>query len=122
MNLAVSNTYTRGYSVPYTFTLTNTGTSTAYDLDLSTFLPSGVTYTGSFTITNSGGAMNLQKSGDNFTIDALPINTGNPLTFTILGQVVGNALNGTPYILTGNVLYTSEPGNYTQAIANIAQY
>ncbi len=53
LNMTVSNSYVRGYTVPYTFTLTNTGTSTAYDVDLSTLLPAGVTYTGTLTITNS---------------------------------------------------------------------
>jgi uncharacterized repeat protein (TIGR01451 family) len=52
--LSVGNSYTNGYTVPYTFTLTNSGSSTAYDVDLSTLLPLGVTYTGVLSITNSG--------------------------------------------------------------------
>lgn len=61
-------------SVPYVFTLTNTGTSTAYNIDLSTLLPPGVSYTGNITITNSGGAVNLNRVGDTFTLDSLPVN------------------------------------------------
>ena len=118
VNLSVTNTYANGYSVPYTFTITNTGTATAYDLDLSTLLPSGVTYTGAISITNSGGAVNLAQVGDTFHIDTLPINTGNPLIFTILGSISQGVPNSTPLTLTGTVTYTSEAGAYSSVIAN----
>lgn len=52
-------------------------------------------------------------------MDSLPVNTGNPLTFTILGQVNSGATNGTMYTLTGTVRYTSETGLYGSAISNI---
>lgn len=55
--LSVSNSYTDGFTVPYTFTLTNSGTATAYDIDLTTLLPMLVSYTGTLSITNSGGAI-----------------------------------------------------------------
>lgn len=37
--LTVSNSYAYSTTVPYIFTLINSGSSTAYDLDLSTLLP-----------------------------------------------------------------------------------
>ncbi len=117
--LFVSNAYANGYSVPYTFTLTNTGTSTAYDVDLSTLLPSGVDYTGAIIITNSGGAVNLVRFGNTFTLDSLPVNPGNPLIFTINGTIDGSVANYTPITLTGTVRYTSEPGSYSSVTSNI---
>lgn len=54
VRLSVSNSYAYDKTVPYTFTLVNSGSATAYDLDLATLLPSGVSYSGGITITNSG--------------------------------------------------------------------
>jgi uncharacterized repeat protein (TIGR01451 family) len=50
--ISLSNSYANGFNVAYTFTITNSGSTTAYDLNLSTLLPAGVTYTGSLSITN----------------------------------------------------------------------
>jgi uncharacterized repeat protein (TIGR01451 family)/fimbrial isopeptide formation D2 family protein len=116
--LTVSNGYAYGHSVPYTFTLTNSGSATAYDLDLSTLLPSGVSYTGSITITNSGWAVNLVRVGDTYTLDSLPVNPGNPLVFTIVWEISESVPNYTPLTLTGTVIYTSQPGSYTPPITN----
>ena len=115
----MSNGYTNGYIVPYTFTITNTGTSTAYDLDLLTLVPSGVSYTGTITITNSGGAVNLTRVGDTFRIESLPPGPSNPLIFRIDGAISEPVINGTIYTLTGSLEYTSQPGTYTPSITNI---
>lgn len=117
--LSVSNSYTDGFTVPYTFTLTNSGTATAYDIDLTTLLPMLVSYTGTLSITNAGGAVGLTQVGDNFTIESLPVNTGNPLVFTLLGAIDESATNSSIHTLTGSVTYTSEAGIYTSTTLNI---
>jgi uncharacterized repeat protein (TIGR01451 family) len=117
--LAVSHSYTDGYTVPYMFTLTNTGNATAYDIDLATLMPTLISYTGSINLINSGGSIGLTRVGDTFTLTSLPVNTGNPLVFTINGHADESLANATTHTLTGTVTYTSQPGGYTQSIANV---
>ena len=59
------------------------------------------------------------RSGNSFTITSLPVNPGNPLTFTINGEVAPSVPNFTPITLTGTVTYTSQPGSYTPQVSNI---
>lgn len=118
ITLGISKVYSYGKAPRFLFTITNTGTTTAYDIDLSTLMSSGLTYTGSLEITNSGGVINLSQSGDHFLIDSLPVNTGNPLTFSITGSINTSVPNNSPLALTGNLTYTSEAGVYSATIAN----
>ncbi len=112
VSLDITNTYTQANNlVKYTFSLTNTWTSKAYDLDLSTLLPAWVTYTWSLNITNTGWAVNLVKSWNNFTIQELAVNNWNPLTFEIYAYVDDNHSLGENLTLTWNLVYTSQPWN-----------
>jgi len=118
ISLNITNNYTQVNNlVKYTFSLTNTWTSSWFDLDLSTLLPTWVNYTWSINITNSGSAINLVKNWNNFNISELPINTWNPLTFEIYADVDENHNLWDILTLTWNLDYTSQNWNY---IANIS--
>jgi uncharacterized repeat protein (TIGR01451 family) len=115
--LDISNSYTQENSlVKYTFTLTNTGSVTAYDIDISTLIPGWVIYTGSLNITNTWWAVNLNKSGNNFTLDSLGVNTGNPLSFEVYADVDHSHNLWDTLTLTGNLVYTSQSGIYSPTI------
>ena len=117
INLEISNIFTQVNSlVKYTFTLTNTWTAIWYDLDLDTLLPSGITYTWSLNITNSGWVSNLVQSWLNFSMDSLPINTSNPLTFEIYGLLDGSQNIGDSLQLTGSLVYSSQTWSYAPII------
>jgi uncharacterized repeat protein (TIGR01451 family) len=87
LSMALSHMYTDGPNVTYTFTLTNTGTSTAYDGDITTLLPPDMLYTGSISLVSSGGVVDLQRSGDHIIFAELPPNTGHPLVFSLMARV-----------------------------------
>lgn len=119
ISLNVNKVYSSGHTVDILYTITNNGNTWAYNVTLDTLLSSGLTYSGNIILTNSGLAINLSKSGNNFTIDELPVNTGNPLTFTLkwdISESIGD--NETLYV-TGNLEYTSQDGTYSPLTANI---
>ncbi len=117
INLDITNVFTHETSqVKYTFSLTNTGTTDWFDLDLATFLPSGVSYTWALNITNTWWAVNLSKTGNTFYVDRLPVNTGNPLTFEIFAKVNGSQNLGDILTLTWDLIYTSQTGTYSQVL------
>lgn len=123
ISLDINVTYTNGYTARYYFNIENTGNwannETAYDLDLQNLLPTGLTFTWSEVITNSGWSINLMKTWNNLTIDTLPYNQGNGLQFYI-DAIISETVNNTDSLtLTWNLTYTSQDGIYTPVISNI---
>lgn len=115
--LSISNIYTQTNGlVKYTFSLLNTGTSHGHELNLATLLPAGVTYTWSLNLTNTGWSVNLVQAGNNFTIESLGVNTGNPMTFEIFATVDGSQSIWDVLTLTWNLLFSSQTGSYTPVI------
>lgn len=116
--IAVTNNYAYWNSFEYLFTVTNTWSSTAYDLNLTSSLPAWVTFSWWLVLTNSWNSVNLTKVWNNFTIDSLPVNTWNPITFRLVWIVDGWTANWTNLILTENITYTNQNWSYTSVTAN----
>lgn len=118
ITLSLNKVYTDGHNAEILYTITNIGNTGAYDVSLNTLLSSGLSYSGSLILTNSGLAVNLEKSGNNFTIDYLPVNTGNPLTFKV-PAMISNAIGDAQTLsVTGNLVYTSQNGAYSAPTLN----
>jgi len=75
VSIDLSSIYTFGNEVTYIYTIENTGTAPAYDIDIDTLLPTGLSFSGSSIVTNSGGVVGLTQSGEDFSFDELPVNT-----------------------------------------------
>ncbi len=118
VTIAVTNNYTFWDDFEYLFTVTNSWTSTAYDLDLTTILPAWVSFSWWIVLTNSWSAVNLVKVWDNFTIDSLPNNSWNPLTFKLSWKVSTWTVAWTNLTLTENIKYTSQDWTYNSVIDN----
>ena len=119
LNLNISNTYNQvDKQVKYTYTITNTWTTDAFDLDLTTLLASWVTYTWSINITNTWWVENLTRVWNIIKADKLPVNTWNPLTFEIYADVDENHNLWDTLTLTWNLVYTSQAWNYNPVVSN----
>jgi len=119
LGLNISNTYNQASKqVKYTFTITNTWTTSAFDLDLTTLLASWVTYTWSINITNTWWVENLTRIWNIIKADKLQVNTWNPLTFEIYADVDENHNLWDTLTLTWNLVYTSQAWNYNPVVSN----
>jgi len=118
VSIDLTSTYTFGNDVTYTYTVTNTGSATAYDLDIDSILPAGLTYSWAITITNSGWVVGIIQSGEDFTIEELPVNTGSPLQFTIAGVVDGTVDDMDDLTVDADLTYTGQDDTYTSEVPN----
>lgn len=118
LSLELSHTYSYGNTVEYIYTLTNSWSSPAYDVNIFSTLDSWVSFSWSYNLTNSGGVVWLSQSWSNFTIDSLPINTGNPLQFS-LEAIIDNTVSDLDMLTaTASLNYTSQNSNYTSETSN----
>lgn len=113
-----TSTYTYGNDVLYTYTITNTWSATAYDLNINSILPAGLTYSGVITITNSGWVVGIIQAGEDFTIEELPVNTWSPLQFTIAGVIDGTVDDMDDLIVDADLTYTGQDDSYTAEVPN----
>jgi len=118
VSVAVSSSYTFWNTVIYTYTLTNTGTSTAYDIDLDTTLPSWLSFSWAYTITNTWGVVGLVQAWDDFTITSLPVNSWSPLQFTIEWIIDGTVNDMQSLLVSASGDYTSSSWSYTSVVSN----
>ena len=118
VSIDLASTYTFWNDVVYIYTLENSGTSTAYDLNIDSILPAGLSYSGAISITNSGGVVGLVQSGEDFTIEELPVNTWNPLQFTIAGVIDATVADMTNLSVDADLTYTGQDDAYTSVITN----
>jgi len=114
----LASTYTYGNDVTYTYTITNSGSTTAYDLDIDSILPVGLTYSGAITITNSGWVVGIIQAWEDFTIEELPVNTWSPLQFTIAWIIDGTVADMTDLTVDADLTYTWQDDVYTSVVAN----
>jgi len=118
----VSGTYAPGQTVPYTVTVTNSGTGPAYNLVFDDTLPTGLSYvsgSGSYTLAGTTTAIN---SPDLFTLPSLQ--PGQTAVITYQAQVGTNAPGSSTLVnviaLTSGT--TSTPGGgRTTTITDDAQ-
>jgi len=118
VSIDLSSTYSFGNDVVYTYTITNTWSSTAYDLDIDTLFPIGLTYSGAITITNSWWVVGIIQSWEDFTIEELPVNTGSPLQFTIAWIIDGIVDDMDDLTVNADITYTGQNDTYTSVVGN----
>ena len=115
--------------VTYTIRITNTGSSTAYDLNITDTLPSGLTFlaTGGIAATNSIITTDTNTIGAtalNYGVSSLNVNGMLTITFTarVGTGIAANAL----FTNTTGATYSSQPGTpaderpYTTSVASAA--
>ncbi|MET0261892.1 MAG: isopeptide-forming domain-containing fimbrial protein, partial [Rariglobus sp.] len=107
-----------GDAASYSITFSNTGTSTAYEVNVADALPASLALNlASISVTMTGGSAGVtnNSSGNNLNLSIATIPVGGSVTITYTGTLQSTVTPNQTISNTANLTYSSLPGNQTAA-------